>query len=135
MIGRLFKFHGGIKPNAHKNESAGPAIQRAPLPARLVVPLRQAGLAISGRRAAMLAANIAAVHGARTTLGGYTVYNADNAGTATNAAKAGRKTGPLAERSTKPPPDEKPIRLRRILGLARPVACTKSTRSSSSCWW
>ena len=35
----------------------------------LIVPLRQAGLAISGRRAAMLAANIAAVHGARTTLG------------------------------------------------------------------
>ena len=35
----------------------------------LVVPLRQAGLAISGRRAAMLAANIAAVHGARRTLG------------------------------------------------------------------
>ena len=40
----------------------------------LVVPLRQAGLAISGRRAAMLAANIAAVHGARRTLG------ADNSG-------------------------------------------------------
>ena len=36
----------------------------------LVVPLRQAGLAISGRRAAMLAANIAAVHGARRTLEG-----------------------------------------------------------------
>jgi len=34
----------------------------------LVVPLRQAGLAISGRRAAMLAANIAAVHGAQRTL-------------------------------------------------------------------
>jgi MoxR-like ATPase len=34
----------------------------------LVVPLRLAGLAISGRRAAMLAANIAAVHGARRTL-------------------------------------------------------------------
>ncbi len=63
----------------------------------LVVPLRQAGLAISGRRAAMLAANIAAVHGARTTLGVCTV---DNAGNATNAANAGRKKGPLAERST-----------------------------------
>lgn len=37
--------------------------------AALVVPLRQAGLAISGRRAAMLAANIATVHGARQTLG------------------------------------------------------------------
>jgi len=35
----------------------------------LVVPLRQAGLGISGRRAAMLAANIAAVHGARSALG------------------------------------------------------------------
>jgi electron transport complex protein RnfC len=41
MIGRLFRFHGGIKPDAHKNESAGPAIRRAPLPGRLVVPLRQ----------------------------------------------------------------------------------------------
>lgn len=37
--------------------------------AALVVPLRQAGLGISGRRAAMLAANIAAVHGARRALG------------------------------------------------------------------
>lgn len=37
--------------------------------AALVAPLRQAGMAISGRRAAMLAANIAAVHGARRTLG------------------------------------------------------------------
>ena len=37
--------------------------------AALIVPLRQAGLAISGRRAAMLAANIAAVHGARRLLG------------------------------------------------------------------
>ncbi len=37
--------------------------------AALVVPLRQAGLAISGRRAAMLAANVATVHGARQALG------------------------------------------------------------------
>lgn len=36
--------------------------------AALVVPLRQAGLGISGRRAAMLAANIAAVHAARRVL-------------------------------------------------------------------
>lgn len=35
----------------------------------LVAPLRQAGLGISGRRAAMLAANIAAVHAARRALG------------------------------------------------------------------
>lgn len=37
--------------------------------AALVVPLRQAGLAVSGRRAAMLAANIATIHGARQALG------------------------------------------------------------------
>ena len=37
--------------------------------AALVVPLRLAGLAISGRRGAMVAANIAAVHCARRTLG------------------------------------------------------------------
>lgn len=37
--------------------------------AALVAPLRQAGLAISGRRAAMLAANAAAVHAARRVLG------------------------------------------------------------------
>jgi MoxR-like ATPase len=38
--------------------------------AALVVPLRQAGLAISGRRAAMMAANVAAVHSARQALSG-----------------------------------------------------------------
>lgn len=37
--------------------------------AALVAPLRQAGLTISGRRGAMLAANIASVHGARQALG------------------------------------------------------------------
>jgi MoxR-like ATPase len=36
----------------------------------LVLPLREAGLAISGRRAAMLAANIAAVHAAQLVLQG-----------------------------------------------------------------
>ncbi|TAH44190.1 MAG: electron transport complex subunit RsxC [Betaproteobacteria bacterium] len=41
MIGRLFGFRGGIKPDAHKNESASAAIRSAPLPRRLVVPLRQ----------------------------------------------------------------------------------------------
>lgn len=35
----------------------------------LVVPLRQADLGISGRRAAMLATNVAAIHGARLALG------------------------------------------------------------------
>ena len=46
----------------------------------LVVPLRQAGLAISGRRAAMLAGNIAAVHGARRTLGECHAGHAGHAG-------------------------------------------------------
>ncbi len=45
MIGRLFRFHGGVKPDAHKNESCTPAIRRAPLPARLTVPLRQSARA------------------------------------------------------------------------------------------
>lgn len=46
----------------------------------LVVPLRQAGLAISGRRAAMLAANIVSVHGARRTLSGHGAGGAGGAG-------------------------------------------------------
>lgn len=41
MIGRLFKFHGGVKPDAHKGESAGTPIRPAPLPPQLIVPLRQ----------------------------------------------------------------------------------------------
>ncbi|WP_083953531.1 electron transport complex subunit RsxC [Thauera butanivorans] len=41
MIARLFKFHGGVAPEGHKDESAGTPIRRAPLPSRLVVPLRQ----------------------------------------------------------------------------------------------
>ncbi len=41
MIARLFKFHGGVKPDAHKHESASVPIRQAPLPSRLVVPLRQ----------------------------------------------------------------------------------------------
>ena len=45
MIGRLFRFHGGIKPDAHKNESCAPTIRRAPLPSRLIVPLRQSARA------------------------------------------------------------------------------------------
>lgn len=43
----------------------------------LVVPLRQAGLPISGRRAAMLAANIASVHGARRALAGNDSWGED----------------------------------------------------------
>lgn len=41
MIGRLFGFRGGVKPDAHKQASAGSPIRPAPLPSRLVVPLRQ----------------------------------------------------------------------------------------------
>lgn len=48
MIGRLFKFHGGIKPAAHKDESANAPIRRAPLPSRLIVPLRQSTRATAG---------------------------------------------------------------------------------------
>ena len=41
MNARLFSFHGGIKPAAHKDESSAAPIRPAPLPSRLVVPLRQ----------------------------------------------------------------------------------------------
>jgi electron transport complex protein RnfC len=41
MLATLFKFRGGIKPDAHKDESTRTPIAAAPLPARLVVPLRQ----------------------------------------------------------------------------------------------
>lgn len=47
MIGRLFNFRGGIKPDAHKQESAASPIRPAPLPSRLVVPLRQSTRATS----------------------------------------------------------------------------------------
>ena len=38
---KLFKFHGGIHPPAHKTESTEHAITLAPLPAHLVLPLKQ----------------------------------------------------------------------------------------------
>ncbi|QID18134.1 electron transport complex subunit RsxC [Nitrogeniibacter mangrovi] len=41
MIAGLFRFNGGVKPETHKNESADTPIRTAPLPARLLVPLRQ----------------------------------------------------------------------------------------------
>lgn len=37
---QLFKFKGGVKPASHKQESAGSPIRKAPLPARLILPLR-----------------------------------------------------------------------------------------------
>lgn len=47
MIGKLFGFNGGVKPDTHKNESARTPIARAPLPARLIVPLRHNTRAIA----------------------------------------------------------------------------------------
>ena len=41
MIKKLFRFHGGVHPEAHKGESAGQPIRLAPMPDELVVPLRQ----------------------------------------------------------------------------------------------
>jgi electron transport complex protein RnfC len=41
VIATLFKFRGGVKPASHKDESTHAPIARAPLPLRLVVPLRQ----------------------------------------------------------------------------------------------
>ena len=41
MLATLFKFKGGVKPASHKDESTRAPIARAPLPPRLVVPLRQ----------------------------------------------------------------------------------------------
>ncbi|MDQ3260035.1 MAG: electron transport complex subunit RsxC [Pseudomonadota bacterium] len=38
---KLFDFHGGIHPPAHKTESTVRPIVRAPLPKRLVLPLKQ----------------------------------------------------------------------------------------------
>ena len=47
MSRRLFSFHGGIKPEPHKAESAGVPIRPAPIPETLVVPLRQNARAVS----------------------------------------------------------------------------------------
>lgn len=41
MIRKLFSFHGGVRPEAHKTESATKEIKKAPMPAALIVPLRQ----------------------------------------------------------------------------------------------
>lgn len=41
MIATLFSFKGGVKPASHKDESAQAPITAAPLPPRLIVPLRQ----------------------------------------------------------------------------------------------
>ena len=41
MIRKLFAFHGGIHPSAHKTESTVRPIRHAPLPAQLIVPMKQ----------------------------------------------------------------------------------------------
>ncbi len=41
MIAGLFKFKGGVKPDAHKDVSANTPIRPAPMLSRLYVPLRQ----------------------------------------------------------------------------------------------
>ena len=47
MISRLFNFKGGVKPDSHKDESAGAPIRTAPLPSRLTIPLRQSARAMA----------------------------------------------------------------------------------------
>ena len=41
MLMNLFKFKGGVKPPTNKTQSLGKPIAQAPIPSRLVVPLRQ----------------------------------------------------------------------------------------------
>ena len=47
MISKLFNFKGGVKPDSHKDESANMPIRMAPLPARLILPLRQSARAMA----------------------------------------------------------------------------------------
>ena len=47
MIGKLFRFKGGVKPDSHKDESANQPIRTAPFPPRLVLPLRQSARAMA----------------------------------------------------------------------------------------
>lgn len=42
MLRKLFKFHGGVKPQTNKTESTTAPIGQVPLPDRLVIPLHQA---------------------------------------------------------------------------------------------
>ncbi len=41
MLGKLFRFNGGVKPAYHKEESTHLSITAAPLPQELVIPLHQ----------------------------------------------------------------------------------------------
>ena len=47
MIAKLFSFKGGVKPASHKDESANVPIRTAPLPSKLVIPLRQSARAMA----------------------------------------------------------------------------------------
>jgi len=47
MIPSLFTFKGGVKPASHKDESADFPIRVAPLPSRLIIPLRQSARAVA----------------------------------------------------------------------------------------
>ena len=47
MIAKLFSFKGGVKPASHKDESATAPIRVAPLPSRLIIPLRQSARAMA----------------------------------------------------------------------------------------
>ena len=40
-VQKLFRFHGGVKPNYNKEASTGLPIAVAPIPAQLVIPLHQ----------------------------------------------------------------------------------------------
>ena len=42
MLRKLFKFHGGVKPQTNKAPSTTAPIAPVPLAHRLVLPLRQA---------------------------------------------------------------------------------------------
>ncbi|MDY0038228.1 MAG: electron transport complex subunit RsxC, partial [Zoogloea oleivorans] len=42
MLRKLFKFHGGVKPQTNKERSTTAPIAAVPLPDRLVIPLHQA---------------------------------------------------------------------------------------------
>ena len=41
MLRKLFKFHGGVKPQTNKTQSTTAPIAAVPLPDRLVIPDRK----------------------------------------------------------------------------------------------
>jgi electron transport complex protein RnfC len=76
----LFRFHGGVKPASHKQESAAAPIAPAPLPGRLVVPFRQSATGTA----------TACVQAGDTVLKGQLIGAADGAfGTTVHAPTSG----------------------------------------------